>query len=274
MNGAFLTEPVVPGSHAGVLFMDSGDYSGLSGHGIVAATTIALDQHLLSLPEDTPIVFDTVAGPVRARALLDNATGSRVQRVSYLSVPAFVWQAGIQVQVHGRRLRVDVAFGGAFFAIVDSEAAGLPIDASRAADLRRIGRDIAREVEAAVDPIHPLHPHLRGIEGTVFTAPPSSDIAGLRNVTAFANGALDRSPCATAMAALTSVLHAMELIVDDTPIVHESVLGTSMRCRVAGHTTVGAYEAIVPELEGSAWITGEHTFLIDPADPFGAGFQV
>jgi proline racemase len=169
---------------------------------------------------------------------------------------------------------VDVAFGGAFYAIVDAETAGLPIDGAHLDELRRAGTAITREVESAVRVEHPLESGLKGLYGTIFTGPPTSGEADLRNVTIFAEAEVDRSPCGTGTCAVMAVLHAMGLLPVDHPFVHESIVGSRFRGRVVGQETVGNLPAIVPEIEGSAYITGEHTFLIDSRDPFKHGFRI
>ena len=157
---------------------------------------------------------------------------------------------------------------------MDCEAVGLPIDAAHLPELRRVGMEIKRAVEAAHTVAHPLEPGLQGIYGTIFTGPPNAAEADLRNVTIFADAEVDRSPCGTGTAAVMAVIDAMGLLGDDKPFVHESVIGTCFRGRVSGRTVVGESAAIVPEIEGSAWITGEHTFLIDDTDPLREGFRL
>ena len=198
----------------------------------------------------------------------------RVSSVSFVNVPSFVVHAGLAVKIGTRHIRVDVAFGGAFYAIVDSEAAGLPIDAAHLPELRRVGMEIKRAVEAAQTIAHPLEPGLTGLYGTIFTGPPSDPGADLRNVAIFADAAVDRSPCETGTCAVMAVVDAMGLLSEGKPFVHESLIGTRFTGRIAGRTAVGEYQAIVPEIEGSAWITGEHTFLVDQADPLRAGFRI
>jgi proline racemase len=325
MYGAILTEPVSPGSHAGVLFMHNEGYSTMCGHGVVAVTTIALERGLL-LPggDGATVVYDAPAGTIKARAHFAGApadmandcceasagrlepiapgTGSparlprwgprvgprrrdergaprerkecRVTSVAFVNVPSFVLHGGFPVKIGTRQIRADVAFGGAFYAIVDSEAAGLPIDAAHLPELRRAGMEIKRAVEAAQTIAHPLEPGLAGIYGTIFTGPPNDPGADLRNVTVFADAEVDRSPCGTGTCAVMAVVDAMGLLSEDKPFVHESLIGTRFTGRIAGRTTVGEYQAIVPEIEGSAWITGEHTFLVDNADPLGKGFRI
>ena len=294
MYGAILTEPVSPGSHAGLLFMHNEGYSTMCGHGVIAVTTIALERGLImpgpAAPKSaerteaggdgTTVVYDAPAGTIRARARvgagLAGAAGSagRVESVAFVNVPSFVLHGGLTVKVSSRHIRADVAFGGAFYAIVDCEAVGLPIDVPHLPELRRVGMEIKLAVEAARDVAHPLEPGLRGIYGTIFTGPPSDERADLRNVTIFADAEVDRSPCGTGTAAVMAVIDAMGLLADDRPFVHESLIGTRFTGRVASRTAVGEYQAIVPEIEGSAWITGEHTFLVDDTDPLKEGFRI
>ena len=286
MYGAILTEPVAPGSHAGVLFMHNEGYSTMCGHGIIAVTTMALERGLLMPGGDgATVVYDAPAGTVRARAKLlaggagrageaGEAAHARVESVSFLNVPSFVLHGGLAVKLANRTIRADVAFGGAFYAIVDSEAAGLPIDAAHLPELRRVGMEIKHAIEAAMTIAHPLDPGLSGIYGTIFTGPPGDDSADLRNVTIFADAEVDRSPCGTGTAAVMAVIDAMGLLGSDRPFVHESLIGTRFNGRVASRTQVGEIAAIIPEIEGSAWITGEHTFLVDEDDPLKDGFRI
>jgi proline racemase len=275
MYGALLTEPERSSSDAGVLFMHNEGYSTMCGHGIIAVTTIVLERGLISPRRPGEIVLDTPAGQIAARAhITSHAGGRRVASVSFRNVPSFVLHPGVPVRVDGRTLQADVAFGGAFYAIVDAEAAGIPITAERLADLRRVGMAIKRAVEAAVRVEHPEQEGLQGIYGTIFTGPPSSADADLRNVTVFADAEVDRSPCGTGTCAVMAVLAAMGLLEVAQTFVHESIIGTRFRGRIASALMVGDLAAIEPEIEGEAYITGEHTFLIDDNDPQAYGFRV
>jgi proline racemase len=281
MYGAILTEPVSPGSHAGVLFMHNEGYSTMCGHGVMAVTTIALERGLLVPGGDgCSVIYDAPAGTIRARAKLragraGGAGGAGgVESVAFVNVPSFVLHGGLSVKLPARQVRADVAFGGAFYAIVDSEAVGLPIDAAHLPELRRVGMEIKHAIEAQQTIAHPLEPGLCGIYGTIFTGPASDERADLRNVTIFAEAEVDRSPCGTGTAAVMAVIDAMGLVDSEKPFVHESLIGTRFTGRVVSRTLVGEYPAIVPEIEGSAWITGEHTFLVDDADPLKEGFRI
>lgn len=310
MYGAILTEPVTPGSHAGVLFMHNEGYSTMCGHGVIAVTTIALERGLIMPGHDGgAVVYDSPAGTIRARARLAGQAGlptdlsavargakagaagaaggaggaggvgearenARVESVSFVNVPSFVLHGGLTVKLASRQIRVDVAFGGAFYAIVDSEAVGLPIDAAHLPELRRVGMEVKEAIESVHDIAHPVERGLHGIYGTIFTGPPSDERADLRNVTVFADAEVDRSPCGTGTAAVMAVVDAMGLLSDTKPFVHESLIGTRFMGRVSARTVVGELQAIVPEIEGSAWITGEHTFLVDDDDPLKNGFRI
>jgi trans-L-3-hydroxyproline dehydratase len=268
MYGALLTEPERAGSDAGVLFMHNEGFSTMCGHGVIAVVTIGLERGLFA---GADVTLDSPAGPIRAQASLD---GGRVRSVRFRNVPSFVLHPAVPVTLGTRELRADVAFGGAFYAIVDSEAAGIPVVPERLPDLRRAGMAIKRAVEAAVRVEHPDEPQLRGIYGTIFTGPPSSEAADLRNVTIFAEAEVDRSPCGTGTAAVMAVLAAMGLLGPAQTFTHESIIGTLFRGRVIEGTTLGGLPAIVPEIEGEAYITGESTFLIDDRDPLRHGFRL
>jgi len=286
MYGALLTMPEHPGSHAGVLFMHNEGYSTMCGHGVIAVTTIAIERGLIDLPREADgtvrLVLDSPAGPIHATATLD---GSRVAAVRFRNVPSFVLHPAVPVRVGTRDVRADVAFGGAFYAIVDSEAVGIPIVPERLPDLRRVGMEIKHAVERAVTVAHPLEPQLHGIYGTIFTGPPSDERADLRNVTIFADAEVDRSPCGTGTAAVMAVLAAMGMLVEGEQVfTHESIIGTRFRGRIVGTTTLSTpnlqlptpneIDAIIPEIEGEAYITGEHTFLVDDRDPLRHGFRL
>jgi trans-L-3-hydroxyproline dehydratase len=275
MYGALLTEPVTPGAHAGVLFMHNEGWSTMCGHGVVAVTTIAIERDLIWSGGGAGFVLDAPAGPVEARATVTETNGDRrVSSVAFRNVPSFVFEAGLPITVDGRAMMVDISFGGAFYAIVDAEAAGLAIDAARLPELKRVGMAVAREVERLRHVVHPDEPGLSGIYGTIFTAPPQHPEAHLRNVTVFADAEVDRSPCGSGTAAVMAVLDEIGLLGSDTPFVHESVVGTLFTGRILSRTQVGELAGIVPEIQGSAWITGEHTFLIDGDDPLKAGFRL
>ena len=293
MYGALLTPPEHEGSHAGVLFMHNEGYSTMCGHGVIAVTKIALERNLIVVPRaadgSVSLTLDSPAGPIAVMARTVVAQGFspaniRVTSVSFRNVPSFVLQASLPVRVGAREVNVDVAFGGAFYAIVDSEAAGIPIIPERLTDLRRAGMEIKHAVEKAVKVEHPLEPQLRGVYGTIFTGQPSDDSADLRNVTIFADAEVDRSPCGTGTCAVMAVLSEMGLLAQGQLFTHESIIGTRFKGRIVGEDplsspnsespTLNVIAAIIPEIEGEAYITGENTFMLDDEDPWKFGFRL
>ena len=274
---ALLTEPVSPGSHAGILFMDGGGFPAMCGHGIIAAGTICVARELfysrdLSGP-DVRLVFDTPAGVVHASVRSEElAGGRRIHSAAFTNVPAFVHTPAQRVRLGTRELRVDVACAGTLFAIADAEAVGIPLRAERVPELRRLAVELQTALNTARDFAHPTDPEASGVSGVIFTGPPSDPEAHLRSVVV-TGAVVDRSPGGTATAAVMAVLDAMGLLVDDQRFVHESLTGTLFRGYAVRRTAIGEWSALVAEIEGTAWITGEHTFLLDEDDPFREGFS-
>jgi proline racemase len=194
-----------------------------------------------------------------------------VDSVAVTNVPAFVHAPAVAVAVGRRDLRVDVAFGGAFYAIVDSEATGVALDFAHLPDLRRLGAEISVALNATNRPVHPMDSAIAGVAGVIFTGPAADPEAHLRNVTVRASGSIDRSPGGTGTSAVMAVLDAMGLLPDGQPFVHESLSGVLFHGRALHRTIVAGSPALVTEIEGSAWITGEHTFFLDDDDPFRDG---
>jgi proline racemase len=278
MCAACLTEPVSPGSDAGVVFLQHDGYSAIAGHAVMAIATIALERGLFFSREatsDARLTFDTVAGTVYAHARVQSRGGRcRVDSVAFTNVPSFVLRGGHAVRIGSRDLRVDLAFGGVFYAIVDTEAVGVPLTAARLPDLRRLGAEIRAALNATGAASHPAESGSSGVEGVIFTGPAHDPEAHLRNITIIGDGAADRSPCATGTSAVMAVLDAMGLLEEGRPFVHEGVLGTLHRGRVVGRTQVGELPAIVTEIEGTAWVTGDHTFHVDDDDPLKDGYAI
>ena len=254
--GAVLTEPVSPGAHAGILFFHNDGYSAMSGHGIMCAARIALDRGLIMPGGDSStIVFDTVSGSVAVTVDGD--------RVSFVNVPAYVLHAGVPVQVGQRKLPVDVTWSGEPYAIVDAESTGIPLDGPHVPELRLTALVISEGIGK-----------LTTVNGVIFTGPAYESGADLRTVGISYGGVVDRSPCGLGTSAVMAVLDAMGLLDKDRPFVHEGLIGTRVEGRLLKRTVIEDTPAIVTEIAGSAWITGEHTFIVDERDPLKNGFRV
>ena len=276
ITGACFTVPVSAEAHAGVLFMHGEGYAGLCGHGLIGAVTIGIEKGLLferaaDGARERTVRLDTVCGLLSARARL--LPDGRVDAVAVTLPPALVVAAGHALQVGGRVLRGDIAWCGAFYAIIDAESAGLVLDASGLPELRRAGMRISEALSNSAVLRHPEEGASAGLDAVVFTGPPRAEDAHLVSAAVFADGAVDRSPCGGATAAVMAVLDAMGLMLGDAPFVHESLIGTRFTGRIVGRTEAGGIPAVVPEIEGSAWVTGEHTFHVDERDPLREGFR-
>ena len=279
LSGVVLTEPVAPGSHAGLIFMRNSGYVALSIEGAIAAAAISLARALIVASPSNGgshvLVLDTAAGTVRVSAAVEGlAAGvSRVSRASCIGVPSFVERGGLKVTIGSRTIRADVAYGGGFYAIVDAEVAGLPLASSHRAELRRAGVSIAAAINQTHRLAHPLEPWMRGLDGVIFTSPPGEHGAHVTTTTVFADGQIDRSPNGNSTSALLAVLDAIGWLADDTALVHEGPLGTRLVGRVHARLQIEDRSAIVPEIEGGVWITGEHALVTDEEDPLASGYR-
>lgn len=274
MYGCVLTQPVTPEADLGVLFMHNEGYSTMCGHGVIALVTTLLKTGVLTAKgQHTPVNLDTPAGLVRATAHLD--TSGRVEYVSFLNVPSFLYAQDIELDVPAYgRLTVDVAFGGAFYAFIPAAQVGLSVTPEQAHLLAAAGDTITKAVNAVLPVKHPLEEDLSFLYGTIFTGPPVDAAHHSRNVCIFANAEVDRSPTGTGVSARLALHYAKGEITDGQDIIIESILGaaSTFSGRVVGLAHVGSYKAVVPEVSGRAFITGRHEFLIDPQDELGRGF--
>jgi trans-L-3-hydroxyproline dehydratase len=276
MYGAILTEPVTAEANYGVLFMHNEGYSTMCGHGIIAVTTILIETGMHPVTDEgAEIAYDSPAGLIRARATVDSG---RATQVAFTNVPSFVHTPELEVETPGGTLTVQVVFGGAFYALADAGAVGLTVEPGNIRALIDFGMAVKHAVERQIDVAHPLEPDLGGIYGTIITSSPTTTdgqpAADGLNVTIFADGEVDRSPCGTGTAARLAWLHATGQLSTGQDYIHQSIIGTRFRGRVLDTTEVGDHPAITPEIAGRAFITGHHTFIIEPDDPVGGGFLV
>jgi len=270
MYGCILTPPVSADAQVGVLFMHNEGYSTMCGHGIIGIVTVLLETgHLDMVEPETHITLDTPAGRVRARARIE---GGRVRDVTMANVPSFAY-AGRSVAIPGGgTLPVTVAYGGAFYVLVDGPAAGRGSIPGPLPSLVAWSAAVKAAVAASLDAVHPEHPEIRGLYGVVTSWPPQRPGADRTSLTVFADNQVDRSPCGTCTSALMAALYSTGRLGLNEPFVNESLAGTRFTGRLVATATVGPYPAVVPEVTGSAAITGFHTFVLDPDDPLGDGF--
>ncbi|MCK2216582.1 proline racemase family protein [Actinomadura sp. ATCC 31491] len=262
MYGCFLVPPDDPGAHLGALFWHKDGFSTACGHGTIALGAYAVHEGLVAAPPDgvTDVVVDVPSGRVTARV---RTAGGRVRGVTFVSVPSYV----LARDVPAGGVLVDLAYGGAIYASLPAAAVGLSAEPRHLDALIARARRVKADLAGHPATRHPTDDRLSGVYGVIFhdELPDAAGAARQRNVTVFADGEVDRSPCGSGTAARLALLHDAGL---RRPLVHESVVGSSFAARVAKVTAAG----VVPEIEGMAYRTGRHVFELDPEDPIGTGF--
>jgi len=268
MYGALVTDPVTKDGDLGVLFMHNEGWSTMCGHGIIALTTVALETNMIKRTET--VRLDTPAGRVTARPSCD---GGRVRKVAFENVPSFAYALDQTVEVPDLgKVRYDIAFGGAFYAFVEAADLGVKLDPNDFRELIHLGMALKRAVMKSHPIRHPYEDDLSFLYGTIIVGTPHSAGAQSRNVCIFAEGEVDRSPTGTGVSARLALEHARGRLKKNEPFTIESIIDTRFTGTVVDSTKFGPYEAIIPKVEGSAWITGRHEFLAAPDDPIKDGF--
>lgn len=271
MYGCRIVPPVSEGADFGVLFLHNEGYSTMCGHGIIAVTKVVLETGMLPMTApDTTVRIDTPAGLVTATAHVDGGT---VRSVSFRNVPSWVDTLDAMVDVPGLgAVSYDLAFGGAYYAYVQAEPLGLDLTPENYRGLIETGMAIKRAVMASRNIVHPEAADLGFLYGTIFIGPPLTEGADSRNVCIFAEGEVDRSPTGTGVSGRMAIHHARGEVGVGDPLVIESIIGSRFTGRVVETTASGPHDAVIPEVTGTAHITGRHEFLIDPDDPLRDGF--
>ena len=271
MYGGFLTDPADDGADLGVLFFHNAGYSTACGHGTIALATAALETGMLPRSEpETELILDVPSGRLPVTIEVGE---ERVGRARFRNVPSFVLAEGVEVDTHAGRVRADLAYGGAFYAFVDVERLGVTVSPPNVGTFIELGREAKRALERDHDVVHPLEPELRDVYGVVFYQREStgSELRE-RNVAIFADGEVDRSPCGSGTSARIALLHARDELTRGASFVNASVIGTEFEARVVDETEVAGMPSVIPEIAGSAHLTGFHQFLLEPDDPLGTGF--
>ena len=271
MYGCFITEPDDDGADLGVVFFHNEGYSTACGHGTIALVTWALESGRLPMTEpETRVVVDVPSGRLECSA---RCWGGDVESVRFRNVPAFVRSRGMEVGgIEVADFTLDIAYGGAFYASVDARAVGLDVEPARLPELIALQRRLRSALEL-VSVVHPLEPELRGIYGVIFFQDePSETVLTQRNVTVFADGEVDRSPCGSGTSARLAILHDQGRLAVGEEFRHLSIVDSEFRARIVATTSVAGRPAVVTEVEGSAHQTGEHRFVLEADDELGTGF--
>ncbi|MDG6103754.1 proline racemase family protein [Dactylosporangium aurantiacum] len=272
MYGGFLVPPDDDGADLGVLFWHKDGFSTACGHGTIALGVWAVDTGRVPAPDDgtADVVIDVPSGRVTARV---HRAGGRSVAVDFVNVPSYVLARDVPVATSRGDVTVTVAYGGAIYACLDATTAGLTVDPAHYRDLIALGREIKWALNDTGHAAHPTDPRLSGVYGTILHEDLGGDAVRQRNVTVFADGEVDRSPCGSGTCARLAVLAAEGRVAPGGPVLlHESIVGSRFTGAVLAETSVDGRPAVVPQVTGLAYRTGEHTFVVDPDDPLVPGF--
>jgi proline racemase len=274
MYGAFITPPDDAGADFGVLFWHKDGFSTACGHGTIALGVWAVQTGRVDVSATGPtdVVIDVPSGRVTARV---HTEGQRATAVDFVNVPSYVSGRDLEVVTSRGPLTATVSFGGAFYAIVDAACAGLSVTPAQLPALIALGREVKGQLNDSPAARHRTDPRLSGIYGTIFVEDGGRDDDGnlrQRNVTIFADGEVDRSPCGSGTCARLADLAEAGQLAAGQGLTHDSVIGTSFRARVLDRVLVDGHPAVLPQVTGMAYKTGEHAFWVDPDDELTPGF--
>lgn len=272
MFGAIITEPVSPEADLGVIFMDTGGYLNMCGHGTIGTATVAVETGLVPVTEPyTEVVLEAPAGIIRTKVKVEN--GKAVE-VTLTNVPAFLYKDNLTVEVDGVTIPYCISFGGSFFALVDASKLGYNIGPSAVPALQELGMKMLEKINKEVQVQHPTL-DITTVDLVEFYGPtPNPENADMRNVVIFGEAQADRSPCGTGTSAKLATLYAWDEIKVGEEFRYESFTGSVFRGVIKEETTIADYKAVIPQITGSAYITGLGTYVIDPTDPLKYGFSI
>lgn len=273
MSGSMLYPPSDPANDVAVLFIETSGCLPMCGHGTIGTVTIGIEEGLIQPKVPGKLRLETPAGLVLVEYQQE---GQKVKSVKLTNVPSFLYKKQLTVACPELgEIKVDVAYGGNFYAIVDPQENYRGIDAYGPSKLIQWSPIIRKRLNEAHSFIHPLDNNIRGLSHMLWTGEPKSKGADARNAVFYGDKAIDRSPCGTGTSARMAQWHALGKLRKGSSFVHESIIGSQFIGRVEEEVNCGAYPAIVPSIEGWARITGYNHIIIDEEDdPYARGFQV
>lgn len=271
MFGSILTQPTDPEADYGIIFMDGGGYLNMCGHGTIGAMTSVVEAGMVEVTEPiTHVVQEAPAGIIRGEVTVEDG---KAKKVSFKNVPAFLYKKDQEVELPGYgKIKFDISFGGSFFAIVRADQVGLEIVPENAGLLNKLGMELRDRINAEIPVQHPELPHIHTVDLIEWWSETDTPGATLKNCVVFGQGQVDRSPCGTGTSAKLATLYARGEFKMGDKFVYESILGTLFEGEIVGTAKVGDYDAVIPQISGSAYITGFNHFVIDETDPVKYGF--
>jgi 4-hydroxyproline epimerase len=272
MSGSILYPSTRADCDLAILFIETSGCLPMCGHGTIGTVTVIIEQGLVTPRTPGVLRLDTPAGVVEAHY---ETKGDHVERVRIINVPSFLLGRAFPVEVEGLgELSVDVAYGGNFYAIVETQENYRDLAEVRPADLLRWSPLLRTAFNARHKIAHPENPAIDRLTHVLWTGKAQTPEGTARNAVFYGDKAIDRSPCGTGTSARMAQLQATGRLCEDSDFVHESIIGSTFTGRIEGRAKVGAIDAIIPSIEGWARITGLNTIFLDDRDPYARGFQV
>ncbi|MBE6041231.1 MAG: proline racemase [Clostridiales bacterium] len=269
MFGAVITKPVHEEADYGILFIEAAGCLNMCGHGTIGAVTVLINTGIVEAVEPvTYVTLDAPAGIIRVKA---NVKDGKVESVTLTNAPAFLYKSDLTTVIDGKEIKYDISFGGSFFTLVDVSQFGLDISTSTVNELIPLGMKILPQVNKEVEIKHP-ELNITVTDVCEFYGEPHDEGSDTRNVVVFGQNSADRSPCGTGTCAKMAFLHSKNELPLNQKYVNESFIGTKFIGELTGTTKVGDFDAVIPNITGSAYITGTGKFYIDPDDPLRHGF--
>ncbi|MCS5653906.1 MAG: proline racemase family protein [Candidatus Marinimicrobia bacterium] len=274
-----------PEAVAGFVIMEQTEYPGMSGTNTICVVTTLIETGMVDITEPfTEFKLDTPAGLISISAEVKDG---KAVNVTFENVPAFSVYKNKSISVPEiGEVTVDIAYGGMFYVILDSEELGLELSPGNGGEIVRVAEMVKAIAAEKFQVVHPLNKDISGITIAVVSGPPENPDATLKNAVVVSTGKLDwdkpetwkgvidRSPCGTGTCAKMASLYAKDLLDLDTDFIHEGILGTTFTGRLVRKTMVGNFDAVVPTISGRAWITGFAQYVVDENDPFPEGFTI
>jgi 4-hydroxyproline epimerase len=272
MSGSILYPPTREDCDIAILFIETSGCLPMCGHGTIGTVTFAIENGLVKPKTPGVLRLDTPAGLVIAEYRQE---GQYVEEVRITNVPAFLYAEGLEVECPALGpLKVDVAYGGNFYAIVEPQENYRDMADHSAGDLVAWSPVLRKRLNESYGFAHPEHPEINRLSHILWTGKPTKSEADARNAVFYGDKAIDRSPCGTGTSARMAQLHAKGRLKAGDSFVHESIIGSLFKGRVEAETTVANHPAIGPSIGGWARMTGLNTIFIDDRDPFAHGFVV
>ncbi|MGN0297901.1 MAG: proline racemase family protein [Lachnospiraceae bacterium] len=270
MFGAVLTEPVHEEANFGVIFLDTGGCLNMCGHGSIGVASMVVETGLVPVTEPyTEVVLDAPSGIIRTKVHVVN--GKAVE-VSILNVPAFLYKQNECVEVSGLgKVYFDISFGGSFFALVNAEEIGLSLEIANIKNITELGMELLDKINHSITVKHP-YLDITTVDLVEFYSHTKNKAADMKNCVIFGDAQADRSPCGTGTSAKMAALYAKGELGLQQEFIYESITGSLFKGMVMEEVDLDGKKAIIPQITGSAYITGLNEWLLDDDDPLRNGF--